>query len=147
MTRTIPSRPFPAALLCTLAGVLAGCAPPPPAPVRGIAQDMTAVLHSMDQMGQVRFPMVRPGSVLPAELRRPMAWRWTGRLDTAVRLIGERVGYTVVTPLTPTSPLISIDEPDSTAAGLLDALAAAAEPEARIDVDLLSHTIRISWHV
>lgn len=97
-------------------------------------------------MGQVRFPMLRPGSVLPAEMNRPMRWDWTGSLDAGVRQIASMVGYKVLSTPVDHSPLVSIHRTHATAGELINELAAAGNPEWDVDVDTLHHTIRINQH-
>lgn len=140
--RVFPS--LTAALVTSLS--LQACAPSPSDPPPPIDQQMEDVLTALDRTGMVRFPMVRPGSVLPAELERPFNWHWTGALEDGVKEIATRVGYRFLTSPSPPHPSIRIDRDQTSAAALLDALASASTAYATIDVDIRSHTIRVSWH-
>ena len=128
-----------------VAVLLAGCSSGQERQPQPVAQGMAHVLAALDTAGSVRFPMVRSGSVLPAELERPMSWHWQGPLDRAVRIMATRLNYTAIVPPANKVPLVNIDRSNSTAAGLLDELAAASDEQARIDVDVIHHTIQITW--
>lgn len=118
----------------------------PEAPRQAPSLEMSTLLDRMDTLGQVRFPMLRPGSVLPAEMNRPLQWDWTGHLDDGVRLIARLVGYSVLSPPIPDSPIITIHQAHSTAGELLNQLAAAGNPDLEVDVDILHHSIRVNRH-
>ncbi|NHO57456.1 DotD/TraH family lipoprotein [Acetobacter lambici] len=118
----------------------------PPSLHQPISLEMSTLLGRMDTMGQVRFPMLRPGSVLPAEMNRPMRWDWTGSLDAGVREIAKMVGYKVLSPPIDHAPVVSIHQTHATAGELINELAAAGNPELDVDVDILHHTIRINQH-
>lgn len=125
---------------------LAACSassPPPPVP---IAQDMGHVLRGFDDIGAVRFPMVRAGSVLPSELQRPMSWHWNGPVDRAVRILASRIGYTADVVGQSTAPIVVFDIARGTAASILDDMAADLENRASIAVDVPHHLIRVDWH-
>lgn len=111
-----------------------------------VSLEMSTLLSRMDTLGQVRFPMLRPGSVLPAEMNRPLRWEWTGTVDDGVRLIAQIVGYTVISSPVPNCPVVSIHQSQTTAGELINQLAAAGNPELDVDVDILHHTIRINQH-
>lgn len=141
---------FMAGALLALAPALTACgghrtAAPPATPT--MAQEMSGLLETMDGLGQIRFPMARPGSVLPAEMNRPMSWHWSGRLDDGVRLLAGRVGYSVITPPAAHAITVRVDDDNTTAGRLFDHLAASADPRAEIDIDVPRHTIRIICHV
>ena len=143
------SSPFTACTLLATALALAACsghpaAPPPTTPTT--AQEMSGLLETMDGLGQIRFPMVRPGSVLPAEMNRPMSWHWSGPLDDAVSILARRVGYAAVTPAPAHAITVRVDDDNTTAGRLFDHLAAGADPRAEIDIDVPRHTIRIICH-
>lgn len=110
------------------------------------SQEMHHILTAFDQVGAVRFPLVRQGSVLPPEMEKPVSWYWQGPVDQAVRIVADRVGYAVDIPPDPDPPVISISEENTTMAGLLDEMAAAATDQAEIDIDVQSHTIRVKWN-
>lgn len=143
------SSPFTPCMVLATALALTACgersaAPQPTAPT--MAQEMSGLLETMDGLGQIRFPMVRPGSVLPAEMNRPMSWHWSGSLDDAVRILARRVGYAAVTPAAAHTITVRVDDDHATAGRLFDHLAAAADPRAEIDIDVPLHTIRILCH-
>lgn len=132
--------------LMLLAPLLACSAPPrPQAPP--LSQQMATLLGSMDRIGLVRFPLVRPGSVLPAEFNRPVRWHWSGTLEQGVSEIARQVGYSAeVGDATGSGPAITISEDNATEATLLDELSAASNPTAEVDVDIPAHLIRIIRH-
>lgn len=90
--------------------------------------------------------MQRPGSVLPAEMNKPLRWVWTGPLDEGVRLIARTVGYSVLSNPISDSPIVSIHHASSTAGELLNQLAAAGNPDMEVDIDILHHSIRVYRH-
>ncbi|MFT8828154.1 DotD/TraH family lipoprotein [Acetobacter syzygii] len=106
--------------------------------------EMRSLLNRMDHIGQVRFPMLRPGSVLPSEMNRPMCWDWSGSVDDGIRQIARQVGYTVISPPLRGGRTISIHEDHATAGELINQIAAAANPYLNVDVDILNHTIRVT---
>lgn len=126
-----------------LIAALTACAPEPP-PVHPFDQDMNHILGALDQTGAVRFPMVREGSVLPAEMNRPVNWRWQGPLDEGVRLVAKEAGYQVDIPACSTFPTITIDQSNATLGSLLDEMASASSQAAVISVDVPHHAIRIT---
>ena len=107
---------------------------------------MHHILMAFDRAGAVRFPLVRPGSVLPPEMGQPVSWYWDGPVDQAVRLLAKRLGYAIAIPPNPHPPLIAIDQDDTTMGALLDEVAAAADGQAEIDVDVLHHVIEVQWN-
>ncbi|NSL92691.1 DotD/TraH family lipoprotein [Acetobacter syzygii] len=88
--------------------------------------------------------MLRPGSVLPSEMNRPMCWDWSGSVDDGIRQIARQVGYTVISPPLRGGRTISIHEDHATAGELINQIAAAANPYLNVDVDILNHTIRVT---
>lgn len=130
----------------TLLEGLASCSAPPPPAAVPIAQDMGHVLRGFDGIGAVRFPMVRAGSVLPAELQRPMSWHWNGPADQAVRILAARIGYAADVIGHSPAPVVIFDIEGGTAASIVDEMAAALENRASIAVDVPHHLIRVDWH-
>lgn len=125
---------------------ISACAPRESEPQPTVDQGMAHILNSFDQVGAVRFPMVRAGSVLPAEMNRPMSWHWSGPVDRAVLLIANRLGYQAEIPAASAVPTVRIDREDTTIGGLLDEIAAASAGRAVIEVDVPNHTLRVIWH-
>jgi defect in organelle trafficking protein DotD len=132
-------------LIGIIAAPLVGCTRATPS-ARPITQDMRQVLSALDAHAAVRFPMVRAGSVLPAEMKRPVDWHWTGPADEAVRIIAARVGYSAVVPSPSHGPIVSIDRDDAPISSLLDEIASAAGERMSIEVDVVSHIIRVVWN-
>ncbi|MBB2156614.1 DotD/TraH family lipoprotein [Gluconacetobacter diazotrophicus] len=130
--------------LCwTAMALLTGCSSSPPPPVeQPITQDMNLVLSALDAHAAVRFPMLRSGSVLPAEMNRPVDWHWSGHITDGVRLIATKVGYTAIVPERNDGPVVSIDRENVPIHSVLDELAAAAGTRMTIEVDIPSHVIR-----
>lgn len=143
---TIPSHAT--AILLTGALFLGACQhkPVPDAHHQAVSLEMSNLLGRMDTLGQVRFPMQRPDSVLPSEMNRPLRWDWTGSLDEGVRQIARTVGYNVLSKPIPDSPIVSIHQASSTAGELLNQLAAAGNPDMEVDIDILHHSIRVYRH-
>lgn len=137
---------IPTVAACTLLTGLAACSGRPAPAAAPIAQDMGHVLRDFDDIGAVRFPMVRTGSVLPSELQRPMSWHWDGPVDQAVRILAARIGYAADTVGQPVAPVLHFDIEHGTAASILDEMAAALETRASIAVDVPHHLIRVAWH-
>lgn len=137
-------RPFGFTLL--MLSTLCACSRQGSLPVHTYDQDMNHIMSALDQIGAVRFPLVRAGSVLPAEMNRPVSWHWQGTLDKAVRLIADRIGYRFEIPPCSTPPIIVINQKATTFGDLLDEMATAASGRADIWVDIPNHVIRISWN-
>ncbi|MBS1023070.1 DotD/TraH family lipoprotein [Gluconobacter kondonii] len=137
-------RPFGLTLL--LLSGLCACSEQPRPPVRPFDQDMNHILSALDQIGALRFPLVRAGSVLPAEMNRPVSWHWQGPLDEGIRLIARRVGYETEIPPCPAPPIIAVDQQATTFGRLLDEMASASSGHADIWVDIPHHVIRITWN-
>ncbi|WP_215767227.1 DotD/TraH family lipoprotein [Gluconobacter cerinus] len=137
-------RPFGLTLL--LLSGLCACSEQTQPPVHPYDQNMNHILSALDQIGAVRFPLVRAGSVLPAEMNRPVRWQWQGPLDEGVRLIATQVGYQTDIPPCASPPIIEVDQKTTTLGRLLDEMAAASSGHADIWVDIPHHVIRISWN-
>lgn len=135
---------WPALFISTLA--LSACAAHTTSPALSADQDMTHILSALDTTGAVRFPMVRDGSVLPAEMNRPVSWHWQGPLDQAVRLLAARAGYRTEIPAHTTTPVIRIDRDDTTLGRLFDEMAAASADVAGIEIDVPDHLVKVVWH-
>lgn len=124
---------------------LAACHhPPPPQPTLG--QQMAILDGQANALAQTRYPVRRPGSVLPAELENPVSWHWSGTLRDGLSQIAGQIGYLLIMDDTGSGPVVAIHETNATQASLIDELALAAGPRYSVDIDVPTHEIRVSHH-
>lgn len=122
---------------------LAACHhPPPPQPTLG--QQMAILDAQANALAQTRYPVRRPGSVLPPELARPVSWHWTGTLRDGLGEIARQIGYHLI--MDDIGPVVAIRETTATEASLIDELSLAAGPRYSVDIDVPTHEIRVSRH-
>lgn len=120
-----------------------GCAPQPTA--KPITQDYEDVVTRLQGLGTMRFPLDRPGAVVPAELNASFSWSWSGDLDEAVRALAERVGYQTEILGADQAVQISINA-HGTAYSLFRGLAAAAGDRADVVLNPRKHLVQVIHH-
>ncbi|WP_025860501.1 DotD/TraH family lipoprotein [Acetobacter papayae] len=124
---------------------LAACHHPPP-PQIPFGQQMAILDAQANALAATRYPVRRPGSVLPAELERPVSWHWSGTLRDGLGEIASQIGYHLIMDDTGPGPVVAIRETTATEASLIDELSLAAGPRYRVDIDVPTHEIRVSHH-
>jgi defect-in-organelle-trafficking protein DotD len=97
-------------------------------------------------LAATRYPVRRPGSVLPAELEKPVRWHWSGTLRDGLGQIASQIGYRLIMDDTGPGPLVAINETNATQASLIDELSLAAGPRYSVNIDVPTHEIRVSHH-
>ena len=122
---------------------LAACHHPPP-PQIPFGQQMAILDAQANALAATRYPVRRPGSVLPAELERPVTWHWSGTLRDGLSQIASQIGYRLI--MDDTGPVVAIHETTATEASLIDELSLAAGPRYSVDIDVPTHEIRVSHH-
>lgn len=122
---------------------LAACHHPPP-PQLPLGQQMAILDAQANALAATRYPVRRPGSVLPAELERPVTWHWSGTLRDGLSQIARQIGYRLI--MDDTGPVVAIHETSATEASLIDELSVAAGPRYSVDIDVPTHEIRVSHH-
>jgi defect-in-organelle-trafficking protein DotD len=122
---------------------LAACHHPPP-PQIPFGQQMAILDAQANALAATRYPVRRPGSVLPAELERPVTWHWSGTLRDGLGQIASQIGYRLI--MDDTGPVVAIHETTATEASLIDELSLAAGPRYSVDIDVPTHEIRVSHH-
>lgn len=124
---------------------LAACHHPPP-PQIPFGQQMAILDAQANALAATRYPVRRPGSVLPAELERPVSWHWSGTLRDGLGEIASQIGYHLIMDDTGPGPVVAIRETTATEASLIDELSLAAGPRYHVDIDVPTHEIRVSHH-
>ena len=124
---------------------LAACHHPPP-PQLTLGQQMAILDAQANALAATRYPVRRPGSVLPAELERPVSWHWSGTLRDGLGEIARQIGYHLIMDDTGPGPVVAIHETTATEASLIDELSLAAGPRYHVDIDVPTHEIRVSRH-
>ena len=122
---------------------LAACHRPPP-PQIPFGQQMAILDAQANALAATRYPVRRPGSVLPAELERPVTWHWSGTLRDGLGQIASQIGYRLI--MDDAGPVVAIHETSATEASLIDELSLAAGPRYSVDIDVPTHEIRVSHH-
>lgn len=125
---------------------LAACHRPPPPQHPTLGQQMATLDAQANALAETRYPVRRPGSVLPAELEKPVSWHWTGTLRNGLRQIASQIGYRLIMGDTGPGPVVAINQTNTTQARLIDALSLAAGPSYVVDINIPTHEIRVSRH-
>ncbi|MFT8933147.1 MAG: DotD/TraH family lipoprotein [Acetobacter syzygii] len=124
---------------------LAAChRPPPPQPTLG--QQMATLDAQANVLAVTRYPVRRPGSVLPAELEKPVSWHWTGTLRDGLSHVASQIGYRLIMDDIGPGPVVAIHQTNTTQALLIDGLSLAAGPSYVVDINIPTHEIRVSRH-
>ncbi|MBR0664652.1 DotD/TraH family lipoprotein [Roseomonas hellenica] len=147
------------ALLCIT--VLAGCAGTGPTTgvvTPGMANPEIALRRSLEQVGEQMAQLGnlnaasiarQGGPVVPEELRRPVAFVWSGSLSAGVRRLAEAVGYRVVeSGVENAQPVnVAIDLRETTVVDAFAALGEQAGAYATVQLDPASRTVQVIRHV
>ncbi|GBR48814.1 hypothetical protein [Neokomagataea thailandica] len=75
---------------------LVACEHVAPPVQQGPAVDIYKTLKAFDQVGAVRFPLLRNGSVLPPELHQRLTWTSSKSSHETLTLLAEHIGYTLI---------------------------------------------------
>ncbi|WP_025827350.1 DotD/TraH family lipoprotein [Acetobacter okinawensis] len=97
-------------------------------------------------LAETRYPVRRPGSVLPAEMEKPVSWHWTGTLRDGLSMVAGQTGYHLIMDDTGPGPVVAIHETNATQASLIDELNLAAGPRYSVYIDVPTREIRVSYH-
>lgn len=135
-----------AAVLLVLAGCAGTSSPEPPdIEAEAMANPEVALVHSLDRVASatatLRAAAEAPrsaGAVVPAELQKPIVWRWSGPLDQAAKALATKVGYAYAdgSPDTPIAmPTVSVDVSGATVLDVLRSVGAQAGDRATLVVD------------
>lgn len=94
-------------------------------------------------------PMAAAPAVIPAELRRPVTWSWSGPLDAGAKVLADRIGYRLVVTGQPTgaAPVsVAVAMQDARILDLFEALGTAAGTRATVIVDPDHHQVEVRHH-
>jgi len=139
-----------------LLAVLGGCArvgpERPDVDAEGIANPEVALTRTMERVGKAMADLRADRgtrTVLPAELQRPITWRWTGRLDEAAKALAERVGYAYAPPGpdAPAMPVVAVNVTDTPAIEVFRTLGTQAGTAATLVVDPEARIVQVKRHV
>lgn len=134
----------PALLAGTAAlALLSGCASKPAAPdveAEGMANPEVQLQRTLSRVAKATADLYatraaeRPA--VPAELQRPLTWRWSGPLDEGGRILARQLGYAFTAPDPgPALPRVHVDAKDTPALDILKAFGAQAGDRATVAVD------------
>lgn len=134
-------------LILPLSLALAACHHIPPPPVLPTLGQQMAILDAQaNALAETRYPVRRPGSVLPAEMEKPVSWHWTGTLRDGLSMVAGQTGYHLIMDDTGPGPVVAIHETNATQASLIDELNLAAGPRYSVYIDVPTREIRVSYH-
>lgn len=90
-------------------------------------------------------PMSAAPAVIPAELRRPVTWSWSGPLDAGAKVLADRIGYRLVVTAAPgAAPVeVAVAMQDARILDLFEALGTAAGTQATVIVDPDHHQVEV----
>ena len=88
-------------------------------------------------------------AVIPAELRRPVTWSWSGPLDAGAKVLADRIGYRLVVTAAPgAAPVeVAVAVQDARILDLFEALGTAAGVRATVIVDPDHHQVEVRHNV
>ncbi len=88
-------------------------------------------------------------AVIPAELRRPVTWSWSGPLDAGAKVLADRIGYRLVVTAAPgAAPVeVAVAMQDARILDLFEALGTAAGVQATVIVDPDHHQVEVRHNV
>lgn len=108
-----------------------------------------AAMRDLGGQGVASRPMAAAPVVIPAELRRPVSWSWSGPLDAGAKVLADRIGYRLVVtgPSTGAAPVsVAIAMQDARILDLFEALGTAAGTQATVIVDPDHHQVEVRHH-
>ena len=139
-----------------LFGALAGCARPaverPDVDADAIANPEVAIVKTMERVAKAMDDL-RAGrgarGVVPAELQRPVTWRFTGPLDQAAQALAERVGYAYAPPGpdAPAMPVVAINAQATPAIEVFRTLGEQVGSAVAVVVDPETRIVQVKRHV
>lgn len=96
-----------------------------------------AAMRDLGGRGVAGRSVSAASAVVPAELRRPVTWSWTGPLDAGAKVLADRIGYRlVVTASAGAAPVnVAVAMQDRPILDLFEALGNAAGTQATVIVD------------
>lgn len=97
-----------------------------------------AAMRDLGGRSAASRPMPAVPAVIPAELRRPVTWSWSGPLDAGAKVLADRIGYRLVVTgqaagAAPVSVAVAMQ--DARILDLFEALGTAASVQATVIVD------------
>jgi defect-in-organelle-trafficking protein DotD len=89
------------------------------------------------------------GTVVAAELQRPLTFAWAGPIDTGVKALADRIGYRLVVtaPDNAVPVIVSVNMTDVSALDLFKAIGNSAGTQATVIVDPDHHQVQVQHHV
>lgn len=108
-----------------------------------------AAMRDLGGMGVSARTASAAPAVIPAELRRPVTWSWSGPLDAGAKALADRVGYRLVITASPgAAPVnVAVSLQDARILDLFEALGTAAGAQATVIVDPDHHQVEVRHHV
>ena len=108
-----------------------------------------AAMRDLGGQGVASRTMPAMPAVIPAELRRPATWSWSGPLDAGAKVLADRIGYRLVvtgqlTGATPVSVAVAMQY--ARILDLFEALGTAAGTRATVIVDPDHHQVEVRHH-
>lgn len=108
-----------------------------------------AAMRDLGGQGVASRPMAAAPAVIPAELRRPVTWSWSGPLDAGAKVLADRIGYRLVVTGQPpgAAPVsVAVAMQDARILDLFEALGTAAGTRATVIVDPDHHQVEVQHH-
>lgn len=137
---------------CTNTGPMTGVVTPGMAnPEIALRRSLEQVGQQMAQLGNLNAASIarQGGPIVPEELRRPVAFVWSGSLSAGVRRLADAVGYRVVeSGVENAQPVnVAIDLRETTVVDAFAALGEQAGAYATVQLDPASRTVQVIRHV
>lgn len=104
-----------------------------------------AAMRDLGGRGVAGRPTPAAPAVIPAELRRPVTWSWSGPLDAGAKVLADRIGYhLVVTAASGAASVeVAVAMQDARILDLFEALGTAAGVRATVIVDPDHHQVEV----
>ncbi len=108
-----------------------------------------AAMRDLGARSVASRPTAAAPAVIPAELRRPVTWPWSGPLDAGAKVLADRIGHHLVVTGQPTgaAPVsVAVAMQDASILDLFEALGTAAGTQATVIVDPDHHQVEVQHH-
>ena len=141
-----------AGLLLTLAGCANHLNDRVDVDAEATANPEVALLRSFDRVDLAMVAMRAtngPARAAPAELHKPIVWRWSGPMDQAAKALADKIGwsYAAPGPDAPAMPVVSVDANGASILDVFRSIGTQAGSRATLLVDPDRRIIQVQRHV
>lgn len=114
-----------------------------------LQRSLARVDSDMGHLGSMSVTRPIAQNTVPAELRQPMNWSWSGPIDQGAWALANKIGYQfVATQPEKCQPIVvTVNKVDATVLEMFEALGASAGARALVTVDPYHHQVRVDHHV